>query len=175
MSKYFCVVAVLILAGCTSVNRGITIGAGGESSLAGVRTFEVKAVNMPAFLGPIVASNFSVAMAERGFQPVGENGDAIVILKFEQEDIDQERRRDDFDERIDQGGDIRFIARVVVDLTVKSTDSTIRLGSLQRMHTVRPGDYMHTGNASIALLESFRGMLLDIQMPEVDVGESDGE
>jgi hypothetical protein len=175
VSKHFCMVAILILAGCTTVNRGITIGAGGESSLAGVRTFEVNAVNMPAFLGPIVASNFSVAMAERGFQPVGENGDAVVTLKFEQDDIDQERHRDDFDERIDQGGNLRFVARVVVDLTVENTAGMIRLGSIQRMHTVRPGDYMHTGNASIALLQSFREMLSDIQMPDTDMGESDGE
>lgn len=175
MSKYFCMVVILILAGCATVNRGITVGAGGESSLAGVRTFEVEAVNMPAFLGPIIVSNFSVAMAELGFQPVGENGDAIVILKYVQDDIGQERHRDDFDERIDQGGDLRFVARIVVDLTVKTTGTTFRMGSLQRLHTVRPGDYMHTGNASVAFLESFRGMLSDIQMPEADVGEIDGE
>jgi hypothetical protein len=175
VSKYFYMVAILVLAGCTTVNQGITVGSGEESSLAGVRTFEVNAVNMPAFLGPIVASNFSVAMAERGFQPVGENGDAVVTLRFEQDDIGQERQRDSFDEQIDQGGDLRFVARVVADLMVKNTGSTIRLGSIQRMHTVMPGDYMHTGRASIALLQSFREMLSDIQMPDTETGESDGE
>ncbi len=175
MSRCFYVVVAMILAGCATVNQGITVGAGDEASLKSVRTFEVSAVDMPAFLGPIIASNFSVAMAERGFQPVGENGDAVVILKFEQDDIAQERHRDDFDERIQEGGDLRFIARIVVDLTVKKTASTIRLGSLQRIHTVSHGDYMHTGNASSAFLESFREMLSDVQMPGVDSGESDGE
>lgn len=34
---------------------------------------------------------------------------------------------------------------------------------------------MHTGRASIALLQSFREMLSDIQMLDTETGESDGE
>lgn len=161
MNRMGALLLVLLLMGCTTNYLGISVSGGEGSNVAELETFEVHAVDLPAFLGPILVSNFNVAMAERGMQPVMENGDAIVKLSYEQQDLETSQDHDNFDERIDQGGEARFVARVVVEMRARGSEEVLWSGSIQRLHSIRPGDYMHTGRASIALLDAFRDLLSD--------------
>ena len=144
-----------------STQLGISVTPGEGENVPAFESFEVRAEHLPAFLGPIVVSNFSVALAERGLQPVMEDGDAIVSLRYVQEDLSAGNKPDTFGEHLDPGGDTRFLAKVVVEVRANGEEQLYWRGSIQRLHTIRPGDYMHTGNASIALLEAFRELLLD--------------
>ncbi len=152
---------ILALSGCTTHYLGISVTEGDGGDVTGLETFEVDAEDLPAFLGPVLVSNFSVALAERGLQPVMENGQAVITLRYEQEDLTAPMSHDAFDERIDEGSDTRFVARVVVEVRAQGSSEVLWSGSIQRLHNIRPGDYMHTGRASIALLEAFRDMLSD--------------
>jgi len=152
---------LLVLSGCATSYLGISVTPADSVSQPGFERFEVNAEELPAFLGPILVSNFSVAMAERGLQPVMKDGDAVVTLRYVQETLRPEVEQDTYEERIDQGGEARFVARVVVEMRAAGADEIVWQGSIQRIHSIRPGDYMHTGRASVALLEAFRDLLSD--------------
>ncbi len=154
-------VLVLILTACTSNPSGIGTHVISCCANRSYETFDVTAVDIPAFLGPLMVSNFSVAFAGRGMQPVSDGGDLNVILRFEQVDLARPEIRDDFDERISPGGEVRFIARIIIDMKDAKTGETVWSGSIQRTHDISPGEYMHTGRASVALLDAFSALLMD--------------
>jgi hypothetical protein len=154
-------IALLLVSSCSQTNRGINVGAAVQTGEWSFRTFEVRAENMPAFLGPVMASNFSVAMAERGLQPVADHADAIVTLRYDQQNYYSTKPdpRDEFAERIDQNIDTRFVAKIIVEVRSADNEDVVWTGSIQRVHAIRAGDYMHIGRASQALLISFRTLL----------------
>ncbi len=152
---------VVLVSACTSTGSGITTTTNACCANADYQSFTVEAVDIPAFLGPLMVSNFSVAFASHGLQPVQQDGDLQVLLRYEQTDLSESVEHDDFDERIEGGGEVRFIARMVVDMKDPATGDTVWSGSIQRIHDVSPGEYMHTGRASLALLEAFTLLLED--------------
>ncbi|MDZ7686913.1 MAG: hypothetical protein U5O39_19810 [Gammaproteobacteria bacterium] len=127
------------------------------------RTFTAPAENIPPFLGPLMVSNFSVAFASRGMQPVQEDGDVVAVLRYEQIDLTSERARDDFDEQLTTGEARRFIARITIEIRDPETEEIVFSGHIQRLHDVGAGDWMHTGLATNAIFESFNEVLEDYQ------------
>lgn len=152
---------LLLLNGCATDYLGISVTHGNSSVSLPFRTFHVVTEDMPAFLGPILVSNFSVAMAERGVHPVATGGEAVVTLRLVQENQGSTKPVDEFAGHIDQGSDASFLARVVVEVRAADSEEILWQGSVQRQHRIRPGDYMHVGRASEALLEAFRDLLRD--------------
>lgn len=152
-------VCVFGIYGCANRFNGIGTSMTSCCATEEYATFAVQPVDLPAFLGAIVVSNFSVALAERGVQPVMGEADLKVILRYEQENLDEPLPHDDFDERIDDGLRTRFLAKVVVEMIDAESGQIVWSGSVQRVHNVGPGDFMHTGPASISLLEAFRHLL----------------
>ncbi len=129
------------------------------------QSFEVKTKDMPVFLRPLMVNNFSVAMANKGFQPVDADADLRVVLYYEQIDLTNNSAADDFEEHLSPGGDVSFIARIGVDIFAASNKKPAWSGSIQRVHHVSPGEFMHTGPAAVALLGAFEELLADL--PEV--------
>ncbi len=162
-------IGLITLAGCASnsvVSHMDTCCPGADA-----RTFSVNADRIPVFLGPIMVSNFSVALASRGYQPVDEGGDLLVTLRYEQEDLTEDRTRSNFDERISPGGDVRFLARMVIEFKDSKTNKVVFRGNIHRVHGVSPGEFMHVGRASMALLEAFDKALApipELPQPEMD-------
>ena len=163
--RYSLLLLLCCLSGCQSQEYlGITLTPPADASrpeLSDIRSFEVRSVELPVFLGPIMVSNFSVALAERGLQPVATGGDALVTLRYVQSNLTQDQRLDGFDERMGSGGETRFVARIAVEFRRPGESEVIWQGSIQRLHSIQPGDYMHTGQASVALLAAFRDLLQD--------------
>jgi hypothetical protein len=150
----------LLLSACAADNTRIDTATTSCCPQNHYETFSVTAENIPAFLGPLMVSNFSVAFANRGMQPVIEGGDLNVVLRYEQTNLSRvDEDRDDFEERIATGQTTRFIARIVIEMYDSKTDKIVWSGHVQRLHDVGPGDYMHTGNASIALYDAFTEVL----------------
>jgi len=152
----------VFLTGCTTHYLGIGVS---EPETPLSHTFQsavVQAEDMPAFLGPVLVSNFSVALAERGVQPVMADAEAVITLRYVHKDLSVPFDRDDFGSRIDQGVDSHFVAQVVAELRATGSDEILWTGSIQRIHNIRPGDHMHLGRAYVALLNAFRDLLSDL-------------
>lgn len=161
LQKWLLTILLLGMGGCASDYLGVSVTPADPGSVPAFRSFEVEAQALPAFLGPIIVSNFSVAMAERGLQPVSQGGDAVVTLRYVQDELATSETDDEFGGQTDPGANARFMARVVVEIRGNESSEIVWSGSIQRLHTIRPGDYMHTGRASVALLEAFRRLLSD--------------
>jgi hypothetical protein len=164
LMRVVCLGLILLLAGCA--NNMVESYVDVCCPEPGYRTFSVEAKHIPAFLGPIMVSNFNVAFASHGLQPMEEGGDLSVLLRFEQDDLTVPRPISDFDERIAPGGDVRFVARIAIEVTDVRTDKMIWSGGIHRLHDISPGEYMHTGRASVALLEAFKRALTDFPTQE---------
>lgn len=144
----------LVLSGCASSYKGISTSdpVGDSSQLLSYGTFHMETSDLPVFLGPVIASNFSVAMAERGYQPVSSDGDAIARLTYVQTDLPVEETAES----------IRFIAKINVELLNARSREVLWSGSIQRLHTVNAGEYMHVGDASFSFLQAFRDLFSDL-------------
>lgn len=161
MKKLGILFAISLLSACASNPSGIGTNVTLCCADKAYQSFSVSAVDIPAFLGPLMVSNFSVALAARGLQPVEDGADLDVVLKYVQTNLMQSNAKDDFDESLSPGGDVRFIAKIVVEIKETSSGKMVWSGSIQRTHTVSPGEFMHTGRASISLLDSFMELLVD--------------
>ena len=147
-----------LLSACNSpshVDSAITTCCAGS----GYETFSTQAENIPAFLGPLMVSNFTVAFTNTGMQPVETDPDLRVVLRYEQTNLSHPEPRDDFEERLSTGETMRFIARIVVEMRDAKSQKIVWAGQIQRLHDVSPGDYMHTGIASISIYEAFTILL----------------
>ncbi len=151
--------AAMLLSACATNNSRIDTAVTSCCADSSSRTFSVHAVNVPAFLGPLMVSNFSVAFANLGYQPMESGGELDVELRYEQSNLNRDEARDDFEERIASGDAMRFIARIVIEVRLASSGKLLWSGHVQRLHDVGPGDYMHTGAASAAIFQSFENVL----------------
>lgn len=149
----------LLIGGCAADRSRIDTAVVECCAAETYRTFTVEAENIPPFLGPLMVSNFSVAFAQRGMQPVQEDGDLLAILRYEQIDLTSGTARDDFDEQITTDDERRFIARIAVEIRDPESEEIVFSGHIQRLHDVGAGDWMHTGRASEAIFESFNQVL----------------
>ncbi|MBQ76662.1 MAG: hypothetical protein CMQ20_16775 [Gammaproteobacteria bacterium] len=159
MKILFLCLVLSFLTACAGNHSGISSNVDVCCSNSEYRTFLVNAKDIPAFLSPLMMNSFSVAFANYGFQPVSEKADLDVELKYVQQKLGTTLDRDGFDERIAPGGEVRFVAKIIVDMRDAETHETVWSGSIQRTHDVSSGEYMHTGRASIALLDSFNELL----------------
>lgn len=156
--------AGLWLGGCTTLQSDIGTRVITCCPTANYQSFTITTADMPAFLGPIMVSNFSVALASHGLQPVDEQAgpaELAVVIRYEQENLSPDHTDDDFEEHIAMGDSLRFVAKIVIAISETDSNKLIWSGQLQRIHDVAPGEYMHTGKASVALLEAFTQVLKD--------------
>ncbi len=163
--RSFLMVGLLLLASCVSNPSGVSSSTESCCVEGVYKTFEYESRSIPIFLESLIASNLSTALAIKGLQPVDENGDLVARVSYVQEDLPIAARYDDFDERVSEGGDVRFVAKIVVELVDAKSNETVFSGSIQRIHEVSPGEYMHTGRASLAIFEAFSDLLAEYPEP----------
>ena len=66
----------------------------------------------------------------------------------------EEQSKDTFSESIGPGANVSFMAIISIEIFDNSTN-LIWKGRVERFHDVGHGEYMHTGNASIAFYDAF--------------------
>ncbi len=151
----------LFLVGCSSapIDGAVTF----TKKTATYTSFSVTTENIPAFLGPIITSNFDVAMASKGLQPTDHSGnpDLNITLRYEQIDLGTGAKKVEGDEQITMDDSLKFVARIAIEARVTGEADIIWSGYVQKIHDVAPGEWMHTGNASVAFLDAFNKVLAD--------------
>ena len=155
MLKPLLVVVLLAISGCATERSGIGVAVTHNSQASSYETFLVVAEDIPAFLGPLMMSNLIVALTHHGLQPVSVDPDLLVLLRYEQDNLRVHRQRDDFEERISTGDSERFAARMRIEIRDFESRELVWSGYIERIHDVGPGEWMHTGRASVAIYESF--------------------
>jgi hypothetical protein len=77
--------------------------------------------------------------------------------------LSPDSERDNFAEHLATGDAQRFVAKIMIEIRDNSTNEVVWAGQIQRIHDVGPGEYMHTGKASIPLLDAFTQVLKGFQ------------
>ncbi len=150
---------ILVAAGCGTTYSGIGATVLECCPEQSYETFKVDTRDIPAFLGPLMVSNFSVAFAAHGLQPVTGPADLNVLLRFESEDLTPPHPKDPFGDAVSAPADTRFAARIVVEVREAGESEPVWVGKLERVHDLGRGQVMHTGRASVAILDAFEDML----------------
>ncbi|MFT6433363.1 MAG: hypothetical protein ACJAVI_001405 [Candidatus Azotimanducaceae bacterium] len=155
------IVGLLLLTGCATapIDSEVTLA----NTAKTYQSFSVSTANIPAFLGPIITSNFSVAMASKGLQPTSDsdNPDLNITLRYQQIDLGMGSEDTEGNDRVTMDDSLRFVARIVIEIREAGDSDIVWSGNVQRIHDVTPGEWMHTGNASVAFLDAFNMVLAD--------------
>jgi len=161
MRSHCCYLLIcLVLTGCAAGGDSISAGVTQCCPDADASTYQLVTENLPAFLAPIVINNVHAALAAAGYQQV-DAGELVVTVRYEQDNLAMNTRLSGMDERVSEGGDVRYVARVVIELRDRAGELRFQ-GAIDRLHEVSPGEYMHTGRASLAIFDALTELFRDL-------------
>ncbi len=131
-----------------------------------VRTYRVEFEDTPEFLKPMLRDEASIVLSGHGLEYTEGDAESILLMTFINKTLE---RGDDVEawERIAPGGGVRFIAQVVIEMKDSVTGELIWSGSMQRIHNVYEGSYMHDAPARTAMRNAFLEMFADY--PNYDI------
>jgi hypothetical protein len=124
------------------------------------RSYRLDLREMPGFLQGYVASEFDVAMQEKGLSRNDSMPDMTVRLTYRHINLNPEQELiDPFERSVNQDVTLRYVATIMVDMFEISSGRQVWGGQINRIHTVLPGEYMHEERAKPAFLLAFRELL----------------
>lgn len=163
---------VITLCACTqnSLKIGNAVNICCPGDYASYHTFGVETEELPLFMRDYVVEEFSHALAGRGLTRNDQINDLRVTLSYrhvnlnaEQQHIDPFVRQPIVEGEIVDGENIdvelRYVATIDIVMRETETDKIVWAGEVHRIHTVSPGEYMHTPRAVAAFRETFEDLL----------------
>jgi hypothetical protein len=122
--------------------------------------YSLKTQDMPLFLSDYVANEFDIAIQEKGLSRNDQMNDLKIVLRYNhvnlfpaQQDIDP------FVRRGSSSIELNYIATLEVEMYESSTAELVWAGSVSRIHSVVPGEYMHEERARAEFQVAFRKLL----------------
>jgi len=141
-----------------------------QPGAATIATFRVEFEDMPEFLKPMLRDAASVVLSTKGVQYTEGDADAVLHMKFVNKTLQRNQEDVTAWERIAPGGGVRFIAQVVLEMTNSVTGELIWSGSMQRIHNVYEGSYMHDAPAKAAMRDALLELLVNYPGPRSSTG-----
>lgn len=122
--------------------------------------YSLETRDMPLFLRDYVATEFDTAIQEKGLSRNDQINDLRIVLRYNhvnlfpaQQDIDP------FVRRGSSTVELNYIATLEVEMYETSTAELVWAGSVSRIHSVVPGEYMHEDRAGPEFQTAFRKLL----------------
>ena len=164
--------AVAILAGCASLPAVTTdVNYCCQAGASGISTFRVEFADTPEFLKPMLRDAAASALHEHGLRYTEGDAHAILRLTFVNKTLERDQERVEAWERTAPGGGVRFIAQVLVELSDSVTGERLVTGSMQRVHTVYEGSYMHDAPARAAMRAAFAELFANYPDGAAETGD----
>ncbi len=157
------VTASLVMTGCGSmpqVSTEVTYCC--HAATPGITTYRVEFEDTPEFLKPMLRDEAAIVLDAKGLEYTEGDADAVLLMRFR--DITMTREEEEALEsweRIAPGGGVRFMARVELEMRNSLTRDTIWSASMQRLHNVYEGSYMHDAPARAAMRAAFMEIFAD--------------
>jgi hypothetical protein len=164
ISRILTFVAVsLVLTGCASmpqVSTEVTYCC--HAATPGVTTYRVEFEDTPEFLKPMLRDEAAIVLNAKGLEYTEGDADAVLLMRFQNITLTREEEEQlEAWERIAPGGGVRFMARVELEMRNSVTQDVIWSASLQRLHNVYEGSYMHDAPARAAMRAAFMEIFAD--------------
>lgn len=128
--------------------------------------YSLETRDMPLFLRDYVATEFDTAIQEKGLSRNDQINDLRIVLRYNhvnlfpaQQDIDP------FVRRGSSTVELNYIATLEVEMYETSTAELVWAGSVSRIHSVVPGEYMHEDRAGPEFQTAFRKLLIGYPAP----------
>ncbi|MCB1649779.1 MAG: hypothetical protein H7A05_10525 [Pseudomonadales bacterium] len=154
---------MLILAACSS-NPGMRIGNTVTlccpGNYAAYNTYAIEDVGLPIFLREYVAEEFDKAFQELGMTRNDARSDLVVNLNYRHVNLNPDQQQiDPFIRMESMNVELDYIANIDITMRERAGGKEVWAGTISRIHSVQPGEYMHEGNARGAFLVTFRDLL----------------
>jgi len=157
------VVLALMVTACSSnlgmrIGNTVTLCCPGD--YASYNSYGIEAVTLPIFLRDYVVAEFDNAFQELNMTRNDQRSDLIVTLAYRHVNLNPEQQAIDPFIRMESiNVDLNYIAAIDITMRERSGGRVVWGGSISRIHSVQPGEYMHEGPASEAFLETFQNLL----------------
>lgn len=134
-----------------------------------IYTYRVEFEDTPEFLKPMLRDSVSIVLDAKGLQYTEGDADSILLMRYVDRTLSRQEEADvDAWERVAPGGGVRFMAQVQIELTNSVTGERIWAGSMQRIHNVYEGSYMHDEPAQAAMRVAFMEIFADFPNPGLE-------
>lgn len=157
------VVFMTILAACSSnpgmrIGNTVTLCCPGD--YASYNTYAIEAIGLPIFLRDYVVAEFDGAFQEHGMARNDARSDIVVNLNYRHVNLNPEQQAiDPFIRMESMNMELDYIANIDITMRERTGGKVIWAGTVSRIHSVQPGEYMHEGGARSAFLATFRDLL----------------
>ena len=139
-----------------------------ETGWEGIVTYRVEFEDTPEFLKPMLRDEAAIVLDTKGLEYTEGDAHAILHMSFVNRTLSAEDSELEGWERVAPGGGVRFVAQVQVELRNSVTGERIWAGTMQRIHNVYEGSYMHDAPARAAMRNAFMEMFADYPNRELD-------
>jgi len=127
---------------------------------ANYNNYSIDAEGLPIFLRDYVVSEFDIAFQELGMVRNDARSDIVVKLNYRHVSLDPEQQSIDPFNRIESMNiTIDYIANIDITMHERSGGKEVWGGTISRIHSVQPGEYMHEEGAKPAFLKTFQDLL----------------
>ena len=160
--RFGCVLILLALAGCLNQSRPVAAQQVLSDLIQPPATYELASLQVPGFMKDMVEVSLHGTMQSLGYSHRREQpADIYIHASFEQIDFDGAMvEKDSMSEPTMMVEPKQFIARINIEMFDQGGE-LIWQGSVQRLHSVGPGEYMHRGHAAnniaVSLIELISG------------------
>lgn len=164
-------VSILLVAllGCVNQSRFVDAEQTLSTLTEPPASYELEAVDVPGFMRDMIEVSLHAAMQTLGYSHRRQTqADLYISAEYEQIDVPNVgHERDSMAEAMSMTDPRQFVARVNIEIR-DARGKPVWQGSVQRLHSVDPGDYMHRGHAAnniaqalVDLIESNKANLPD--------------
>ena len=126
-----------------------------------VYTFRIEFEDTPEFLKPMLRDEAATVLNAKGLRYTEGDADAILKMAFINKTLERDQERIESWEKTAPAGGVRFVALVELEMAHSVTGEQVWSGSMQRVHTVYEGSYMHDAPARAAMRAAFLEMFED--------------
>lgn len=154
---------LMFLTACSS-NAGIgnTVSLCCPGNYANYHSYAIEDAGVPAFMRDYVITQFDTAFQELGMARNDGSGDIVVKLNYRHVNLDAEQQDIDPLMRVESMTvELRYIANIDINMRERVGGKRVWEGTISRIHSVAPGEYMHEEGASTAFLATFRDLLTE--------------
>ena len=156
-------IAAFVLSACASlpmIATDVTYCCG--DAAASVRTFRVEFEATPEFLKPMLRDEAAIVLGAKGREYTEGPADAVLTMGYVDKTLERSSEELEAWERIAPGGGVRFIAEVQMRMTAAGSEEVLWSGTMQRIHNVYEGSYMHDAPARAAMRSAFVEVFADL-------------
>lgn len=162
LTSLFCLMVLTACSSSASIRIGNTVTLCCPGNYANYQSYAIEDAEIPIFMRDYVITEFDTAFQELGMARNDGSGDIVVKLNYRHVNLDSEQQDIDPLMRVESMTvELRYIANIDISMRERAGGKIVWEGTISRIHSVQPGEYMHEEGASSAFLATFRDLLTE--------------